>query len=128
MQESNARQGGVFFVSQPFISVYLNKVKISKPTAISGGVAYVENALRFDIVDSEISDFKAKQSSLMYSSSEDYTLAITRSSITCETGYKTEDRTATLQNNIIPPFNSTNTVYMTGTALTQVQITETTFK
>jgi len=39
-------------VSQPFISVYLNKVKISKPTAISGGVAFVENAFRVEFVDS----------------------------------------------------------------------------
>jgi hypothetical protein len=52
MKESYAGQGGVLFVSQPFISVYLNKVKISKPTAISGGVAFVENAFRVDIIDS----------------------------------------------------------------------------
>jgi predicted outer membrane repeat protein len=128
MQESYAGQGGVLFVSQPFISVFLNKVKISKPTAISGGVAFVENAFRFDVIDSELSDFKANKSSLMYSSSEAYTLAITRSLITCEKPYKTDDRTATLQNNIIPPFNSTNTIYLTGTALTQVIITESTFK
>jgi hypothetical protein len=58
------------YVSQPYISVYLNKVKISKPTAISGGLAFVENAYRFDVVDSEISDFRANKSTLMYSSSE----------------------------------------------------------
>lgn len=79
IEDSYAGQGGVLFVSQPFISVYLNKVKISRPTALSGGVVFIENAHKFEIIDSEISDFKAKQSSLMYSSSEEFTLAITRS-------------------------------------------------
>ena len=59
IEDTYAGQGGVFFISQPYISVYLNKIKISNPSAFSGGVAFIENARRFEIIDSEISDFKA---------------------------------------------------------------------
>jgi hypothetical protein len=54
-------------------------------------------------------------------------LTLKRTLVTCEKAYKTDDRSALFKDNIIPPFNSTNTFYLTGTTKTQVIVSESTF-
>jgi hypothetical protein len=74
-----------------------------------------------------IKDVKANISSLMYSTSQTFSLSISQTQVTCDTLYQYDERASWIKDYLIPPFNSTNTFYISGGLNTQVQIKDSSF-
>ena len=59
IEDASAQDGGVFYVNQPYINITLDRVKIKRPQAAAGAVAFIERALQFEILNSQIQDLNA---------------------------------------------------------------------
>lgn len=74
-------------MNQPYINITLDRVKIQRPRAAAGAVAFIERALQFEILNSQIQDINAQISSLIISQSDKFTLNIFRTSVICDSNY-----------------------------------------
>jgi hypothetical protein len=59
----------------------------SNTASLSGGIAYIQNAVKFDIFASEFRDFYAPVSMFMYSIAQNLQLKVTRTTIICDSLY-----------------------------------------
>ncbi len=58
IQGSTADIGGVFYINQPMINIYLKNVRIMEPEATTmAGIVFIQRGNIFSIENSEIKDF-----------------------------------------------------------------------
>eukprot|EP00347_Sterkiella_histriomuscorum_P016469 403353061 len=111
---ANAEIGGIFYVNHPAITIVVENVKMDGTTASkSGGIAYISQAKVFNITNSEATNFKAPETTFLYSQSSNIKINIISSVVTCNTNYAPlEAYEQVLGNNLT--YDAENTIYITG--------------
>lgn len=76
LRDNSALSGGVFYLNQPMITVVLDNVEITNPTAAEGGVAKIDLGMGLTIKNSNIKDVNAVFASVLFSQSIKFNLEI----------------------------------------------------
>lgn len=90
-------------------------------------MAKIDSGLSFEMVDVDIINVRADESTILNSQSNKFTLGIHSSRITCDENYNSDDYIHILNKETVT-YNSTNTFFISGGSDTQVNVTSSTFQ